>query len=431
MDFADFILQHQGDDLPRLALSRSRYGADVPDWDLALTTLEVRGKLRARVPEWYALPSLKYPLRLSGEQCSSSETARYKASVAVAAIRQGLHDEIASASLRPLPFPPGTGLSLLCGRGWPQISACEPCRIADLTGGLGVDSWAFSQVFGEVLYNEMRPELADAARWNFKQLGISNITVSNRALSPGNVNEILNGFKADILFLDPARRASDGRKVFRLEDCEPDVSELLPELLAAAPLLLLKLSPMADISLLCKQLGCVKEVHVVAAEGECKELLLLLERGYEGAVRLVACESGAAAEIPEEDPALLSGWGRPEEGAYLFEPGKALLKAGAFTFPCRFGLKKLERHTHLYVAPGPVPELEPFGKWLPILAWMPFNKQTVKDLSSRIGPAEIIARNFPLSSEDLRKKLKLPEGTSARIYAAKTLEGKSLIICKL
>lgn len=88
MDFADFILQHEGDDLPRLALSRSRYGAGVPDWDLALTTLEVRGKLRSKVPQWYAVPSLHYPLKLSAEQCSSAETARYKASVALSAVRE-------------------------------------------------------------------------------------------------------------------------------------------------------------------------------------------------------------------------------------------------------------------------------------------------------------------------------------------------------
>ena len=258
MEFGEFILAHDGDDLGQLALARNRYASQVPDFDLALTTLECRRKLRGKVPEWYAVLSLRFPLRVSVEQCSSSATARYKASVA---------------------------------------SSVGARRIADLTGGLGVDSWAFSQVFDEVLYNEMRPELADAARHNFEALGVGNVIVSNEELVPGNVTRVLAGFCPDILFLDPARRAMDGRKVFRLEDCQPNVLQLLPELLAACPRLLLKLSPMADISLVCKQLGCVREVHVVCADGECKELLLLLERDYAGAYSVIVYESGAVMEV--------------------------------------------------------------------------------------------------------------------------------------
>ncbi len=189
MEWVDFILAHEGDDLGKLALARERYVTEVEDFDLALTTLEVRRKLREKVPQWYAIPALRYPLRVSGEQCSSTETARYKATVAAA--------------------------------------AAKGC-LADLTGGLGVDSWAFAQVFDRVLYNEMRPELADAARHNFAALGLSDVTLSCAELVAGKLPLILGSFHPDILFLDPARRASDGRKVFRLEDCQPDVLQLLP-----------------------------------------------------------------------------------------------------------------------------------------------------------------------------------------------------------
>ena len=196
MKFADFILAHDGDDLAQLALARSRFAAEVDlagfggadgagagtsGFDLALTTLEVRRKLRDKVPEWYALPSLVYPLRVSGEQCSSTVTARYKAAVAA-----GAPSETASASLRPLPLPAAAGPSLLSGRGWPEVSEGAPSAIADLTGGLGVDTWAFAQVFGEVLYNEMRPELAAAAEHNFRELGLTNVRVRNCALVPGS-----------------------------------------------------------------------------------------------------------------------------------------------------------------------------------------------------------------------------------------------------
>ena len=376
MEWVDFILTHEGDDLGKLALARERYVAEVEDFDLALTTLEVRRKLREKVPQWYAVPALRYPLRVSGEQCSSTETARYKAAVAAA--------------------------------------AAKGC-LADLTGGLGVDSWAFAQVFDRVLYNEMLPELSDAARRNFAELGLSNVTVSCAELAAGKLPLILGSFHPDILFLDPARRASDGRKVFRLEDCQPDVLQLLPELLSAFPLVLLKLSPMADISLVCKQLGCVKAVHVVGAEGECKELLLLLERDYVGPYTLTVYSNGAVAEITKTpdpvggdvlpDPPVVMPVPDRASPAWLFEPGKALLKAGAFTWPCRFGLQKLGQHTHYYLASGPVDTLTPFGKWFRILEVVPLNNRSIKEIGRRYPVADVTARNIPITSEALRAKL--------------------------
>ena len=376
MEWVDFILTHEGDDLGKLALARERYVAEVEDFDLALTTLEVRRKLREKVPQWYAVPALRYPLRVSGEQCSSTETARYKAAVAAA--------------------------------------AAKGC-LADLTGGLGVDSWAFAQVFDRVLYNEMRPELSDAARRNFAELGLSNVTVSCAELVAGKLPLILGSFHPDILFLDPARRASDGRKVFRLEDCQPDVLQLLPELLDACPLVLLKLSPMADISLVCKQLGCVKAVHVVGAEGECKELLLLLERDYVGPYTLTVYSNGAVAEITKTpdpvggdvlpDPPVVMPVPDWASHPWLFEPGKALLKAGAFTWPCRFGLQKLGQHTHYYLASGPVDTLTPFGKWFRILEVVPLNNRSIKEIGRRYPVADVTARNIPITSEALRAKL--------------------------
>ena len=382
MEFAEFILLHDADDLGAFALSRDRFAGEVEDFDLALNTLEARRKLRSKVPEWVALPQLRYPLRLSAEQCSSTQTARYKASVA------------ANGSA---------------------------ARIADLTGGLGVDSWAFSQVFDEVLYNEMRPELSDAARYNFAQLGVENIIVRNRELRPGGLADVLDGFEPDIIFLDPARRASDGRKVFRLEDCQPDVLQLLPELLAACPRLLLKLSPMADITLVCRQLQNVKAVHVVAAEGECKELLLLLERGYEGSYSTTVYESGSVMEIPgrtgnaEELRQALS-W---DKAACLFEPGKALLKAGAFDLPCAYGLEKLGQHTHLYVGETVPEELRPFGKVFEILEVTPLNNRSIKDVGKRYPSADVTARNIPITSDELRKRLGVRSGASIHIFGVR------------
>ena len=510
MNFSEFILTHDGDDLGRLALARGRYAALLADvdlggaadagvacggasgfglgavsgFDLALTTLEVRRKLRDKVPEWYAVPSLVYPLRVSGEQCSSTATARYKVAVAAHAVLGGSCRN-KGVFLDEPPF-----LADSCRK--QGVFLDETLRLADLTGGLGVDSWAFAQMFREVLYNEMRPELAAAAEHNFRELGLTNVRVRNFALVPGpsvipgsdrvspeaSISQILGDFRPDVLFLDPARRAADGRKVFRLEDCQPDVLQLLPELLAACPHVLLKLSPMADITLVCKQLGYVKEVHVVAADGECKELLLLLERGYEGPYTITIFEDGAVMEIPGqagndsmESGMDLSGKGThvpepvatlghaplgqistlgdnrgeeqrfrdergplaepvggvakrrfgdmsplPDGALFLFEPGKAMMKAGAFDVPGRYGLDKLGRHTHLYVGAEVPEELRPFGKVFEIQEVAPLNNRTVKDIGKRYPKADVTARNIPLTSDQLRKKLGVTDGGPVHIF---------------
>lgn len=439
MNFSEFILAHSSEDPAALALSRDRFASQVPDFDLALTTLEVRRKLRDKVPEWYAVPSLVFPFRVSGEQCSSTATARYKASVAAAlastltltpqpallAKNAGCHVSLDAAAST---FAQKCGLSGTAG------------RLADLTGGLGVDSWAFAQVFEEVLYNEMRPELAQAATHNFRELGLSNITVRNYALVPSVipgpdrvspeacVSQILGSFRPDVLFLDPARRAADGRKVFRLEDCQPDVQQLLPELLAACPRILLKLSPMADITLVCKQLGCVKAVHVVAADGECKELLLVLEKDWPGPHTLTVVEDGAVLDIPgqagNDEVRVLPG----SEGfvipgsdrvSVLFEPGKALLKAGAFDLPCHFGLSKLGQHTHLYTGEDIPSDLQPFGKTYKILEMMPLDKRAIKTIGLKYPQADVTARNIPLTSDQLRAKLGVRSGGDVHIFGVK------------
>ena len=393
MSFADFILQHEHDDPVRLLLSRDKY-PDI-DLDLAVTTLEVRKKLRTKVPEWYAVPSLVYPSRLSGEQCSSSETARYKAKV--------------------------------CG-------SSKRLRIADLTGGMGVDSWAFAQVAGEVFYNEMQEGLAKATELNFRELGVENVRFSCKKVEVGKVGEVLDGFEPDVIFLDPARRAEDGRKVFLIEECQPDVLGLLPELFAASRFVLLKLSPMADITMACKRLGeHVKEVHVVAAGGECKELLFLLDREWQGNRSTFVVEDGTVMEIPGQAGNDVS-YRVPRAGECLFEPGKALAKAGAFDLPCRFGLTKLGQHTHLYVGERVPEELRPFGKVFGIVEVLPLSNRTVKEAGKRWPQAEVTARNVPMTSDLLRKKLGCASGGDIHLFGvrvdAASGAGNYLIVTK-
>ena len=394
MTFGEFISLHEGDDPVRLLLSRGRYPE--MDMDLVASTLQVRARLRTKVPEWYALPSLKFPSRLSGEQCSSAETARYKATVALAVLK------------------PCTGTG----------------RIADLTGGLGVDSWAFSEVAEEVLYNEMQTPLMEAVRDNFRELGVGNVVFRSREVAPGSVAEVLGGFSPDLIYLDPARRSPDGRKVFRLEDCSPEILPLLPELFRFSRYILLKLSPMADLTLLKRQIPAVRDIHVVAAEGECKELLFLLDRDAVGDPRLIVRDGGSVLEIPAEEQALRLA-GRSEVGGCLFEPGKALAKAGAFALPCRYGLKKLGVNTHLYSAPEPVEALRPFGKWFALEDVCHLDKRTLRNLGRRYPQAEVTARNISLSSEELRRRIGCGSGGGVHLFGARLDDGPEQLVLVL
>ena len=214
---AQFVQEHLNDDTARLVLNRGKWPEI--DIDLAVNCIESRRKLKGKVQEWYDNPHLLFPLKLSAEQCSSSATGAYKATYANSIFEQ---------------TQPSDG-----------SSKNRKMKIADLTGGYGVDSWSFSKVADTVLYCEMLGILCDAARHNFAALGATNIQVENITISP-ECSYNLNIFKPDIIYLDPARRSETGKKVFLIEDCTPDVLTLKDMLFKISRNILLKLSPMAD-----------------------------------------------------------------------------------------------------------------------------------------------------------------------------------------
>lgn len=399
MTLKEFIQEHENDDTARLMLSRNRW-PDI-DIDKAVTIIECRKKIRTKLPEWYEIPEIIYPDRLSSEQSSSSATAKYKASVA---------SRIANGG-----------------------------RIADLTGGLGADSLAFSRVASQVMYNEMEPGRAEAARHNFPLLGAENISVSSfcveeagKSEGASNFWETLKRFSPDLVYMDPARRSSTGSKVFLLEDCSPDVLTLIPDIFGICGNLLLKLSPMADISMLLKRLqehgAGTKELHIVSAGGECKELLLWCTPSTTDDTALIINENGnilrtsiaaESAAVPQflQDAAQLNSM------QFLFEPGKALAKAGLFNAICTMQdnaddgtmLLKAGRSTHLYFTDSQ-DNASNFGKTFKIIGLAPFCKQGIRDFSAKYPRAEVSARNLPLTSEELRRKLKVQSGGDIHIF---------------
>jgi len=389
MTFEEFITAHKDDDTGKLLLGRDKWPE--VDMGLAVNTIESLNVLKCKVPEWYLPGILVFPSKLSAEQCSSSSTAKYKAAL----------------FLKMLAGKPDGGKTV----------------VADLTGGLGIDSWAFASVASEVIYNEMDPILANAAKENFAKLGLGNIEVRNCKLKPGNVQEIIGDRPSpDMIFLDPARRSKDGRKVFFIEDCHPDILPLMDELLSVSKHILVKLSPMADISMTAEKLGGhTKEIHVISDGKECKELLIMIDRDWSGDYRVVACEGGVTLEFAkgEESGAVPIFPENGERYPFLFEPGKAILKAGPFNLLCgRLGLVKLGRSTQLYFAKDTGP-LAGLGKVFRIVGIVELNNRNIKEMGKVFHKCEVTARNIPMTSDALRGRMGLASGDEAHIFGVR------------
>lgn len=401
----DFISEHLADDTTRLILDKSKWPEI--DMETVVNCIESRRKLKGKVQEWYDEPRLVFPVRLSAEQCSSSATAQYKATLAE------------------------------------RIADKEGWFIADLTGGLGVDCWFFSKKAATVLYNEMQTPLSDAARYNFKILGATNIIVRNNIARKENINDILSEISPDVVYMDPARRGEGGRKVFLIEECTPDVLTLKDEIFRVSRNILIKLSPMADISMVCSRLGSTcREVHIVSSEGECKELLIWLDRDWKGEYSISAVELPAG--FPEKSASVLTF--TPEEektsaarlaeepGEYLFEPGKSLTKAGAFnTTGIRMDICKFGISTHYYTTSSidKAELLKGYGKVFKILSSSPLDKRSIKSTGKCYPKAEVTARNIPITSEALRKKIGCASGGDVHIFGLRSdVKGNLLIVGK-
>ena len=359
-------------------------------------------KVARKLPAWASVDGLEITSALSLEQCSSSATARYKALVAgqvAAAARSG-----------------------------------QLATILDLTGGLGVDSWALSQVAERVVYFERSEELAAAAARNFQRLGAGNIDVRCETVTPQTELP-----EADLIYADPARRDAAGRKVFLLEDCTPDILTLLPMLLRKATAVLVKLSPMADLAMLAERFGpALREIHVVECDGEVKELLCLLLRDNSSpepdivVVRLSGQAAGGDIlrfRMAEERAAEVRFAAEVRPGDVLLEPCPALLKAGAFRLPCaRWALRKLAPSTHLYLAPSAPGTDNHFFKAWRVCDTLPFGAAAFKALKQRHPRADVTARNLPLGSAELQKRLGVASGGDVHIFGCRLADGTSVLL---
>lgn len=381
-----FINQHINHDVHQLALQAGRY----PDVDMPLALRQITGrqKMKLKVPLFFHNEAILYPVRLSLEQASSEVTARYKASL------------------------------------------CSGSTFADLTGGMGIDTYFISRNFDKATYIEQQAELCELARHNFKALGADNIEVINTTAE----KHLAEMQGIDCIYLDPARRDGTGKKVVLLSDCEPDIAALAPQLLQKAKTVMVKLSPMLDISSAIQDIPSVRQVHIIAVDNECKEILLILAPEKAGDIQVQTVNFLKNGEkqtfgYPLHDEQDTTVEYARAVGKYLYEPNAAIMKSGAFKLVAQhYGLKKLHQHTHLYTSDSVVDDFP--GRIFEVLnVWGNSAKEWKKHLAP-IGKANISVRNYPQSAAELRKKLKLSEGGNCYLFAC-TLAGneKTIIEC--
>jgi hypothetical protein len=452
---------------------------------------QIRGRKMARVklPRWASIDGIIYPPHISMEQCSSEQTALYKAELAARLLglspsssENGEEKEKESENASNL------HLSEICefaGKGAVDSefakneATCkkqqilteleenvneikeepyegdfsEETEFVDLTGGFGVDfSYIASRLGVKSMYVERQAHLCEAAKENFGRLGLKNAIVKN-----GDGIEVLHSFASKkeaaasdslgitedqsqsllktnlglkLIFIDPARRDDAGNKVVSLKDCTPDVTLLQEEMLSKADYVIIKLSPMLDWHRAVSELSCVKEVHIISVNNECKELLLVLSARNMGGNLRIYCINDAQSfvcdELDMESSSVKIAPSTLEEMQYFYEPNASLMKAGCFSVLSeRYGARMLSKNSHLFVSREPIAVFP--GRSFRIIVVSSFNKKELKRHLSGITKANIATRNFPLSVAELRKRLKLKDGSETYIFAT-TLSDESHVL---
>ena len=428
-----FILPHRTDDVHRLALEPVPEGVDIK---YCLQQIEGWQTALHKLPRWADTEGIIFPPRLSMEQCSSQHTASYKCQVVE----------------RLFPEPESRG------------------RMADLTGGFGVDFSFIAPLFQEAVYVEEQPSLCELARHNLPLLGLPKAKVFTPDEAPTDIDYTL-------IYLDPSRRNVSGRKVVALEECSPNVVALQDYLLSKAETVLVKLSPMLDITLALKKLKGVREIHTIGVEGECKELLFVLSSHSGGNAKSCRHEFRQLAETPnpagnnsaswrkrqtqpetippaggreitfhcanlgtESRPFVCSQTERetapqilPENveitGGFLHEPNACILKAGVQeALAGQYNIMKLHPQSNLYFSTHPLEGAQGLFRSFQIKAWSDFGKKGLRQLLANLRQANLTIRNFPTSVAALRKKLCLAEGGEDYLFATTNSKGQHILI---
>ncbi len=375
-----FIFEHEAEDEKDLLLKHTTIqGIPTP---LVANQISGRRKAKLKLPTWYATKNIIYPPSVNVEQCSSEVTAAFK----VGLLKQNIKSDFDKA--------------------------------VDLTGGFGVDSFFLSSIFKEVDYIEPDENLCEITN--------HNLTILQEARGKGQeakiqfhnstAEEFLNSTKDtfDLIYIDPSRRTKGNQKILRLADCAPNITHLLETIFEKSDRLLVKASPMLDLLQGIKELKHVEKVFVVAVENECKEVLFLCCKGFEGEPIIEAVNLSDTASqdlisfdfLLSEEKSSTTEYSNPLR--YLYEPNSAVLKSGAFKLIAhRFSVNKIQQHTHFYTSENLIAKFP--GRIFEIEALIKPDAKVVRQHFPE-GKANVVTRNYPLSPDELKKKTGLKDG---------------------
>ncbi|UYW02072.1 class I SAM-dependent methyltransferase [Flavobacterium agricola] len=377
-----FINQNLTAQITELALTKNPF----PDlvWADVLNQIVAKQKSKTKLPTWFAAQSIVYPSKLSVEQTSSEATAAYKAQLI-------------------------SGNSLI-----------------DLTGGFGVDVFYFAKYFKRVVHCEMNEKLSQIVAHNCKEFGLDHVVCKT-----GDSTEILKDLNEtfDWIYVDPSRRNDIKGKVFMLKDCLPNVPELLDYYFTFSNSILIKNSPILDISLAISELKFVKKVHIIALENEVKEFLLELELNFDGAIEVQTVNISKSGNqvfthLLQDDAEVV--YSIPKQ--FVYEPNAAIMKSGLFhAIANTYKLTKLHAHSHLYTSDHLVTDFP--GRSFKVENSFEFTKINANEYLKN-KKMNLTTRNFPVSVEELRKKYKIADGGSVYAFATTTSnQQKTILIC--
>ncbi|RKF03853.1 putative methyltransferase [Tenacibaculum lutimaris] len=344
--------------------------------------LVAKQKSEKKLPTWFTSQNIYYPAKISIEQTSSEITANYKS-------------------------------NLLLGN-----------SIIDITGGFGVDCLAFSKNFKEVIHCEINNDLSEIVAHNYKELGISNI----QTIATDGLEYLKNtSQKFDCIYIDPSRRSDIKGKVFLLKDCLPNVPENLDFLFEKSDTILIKNSPILDITSTINELKFVKEIHIVAVNNEVKELLFLLKKEFEDLVKvktfnLLKNRKQSFYFYLKSD--IDFEYSLPQK--YLYEPNAAILKSGGFNeVASQLKIYKLHQHSHLYTSDELIEDFP--GRIFEIISVFSYNKKKLKR-EIIVDKANITTRNFPKTVAQIRKETKLKDGGDTFLFFSTNLKNELIVI---
>lgn len=381
-----FILEHENED-PNQVIFKAATLNDV-DGKLAAQQISSRQKAKKKLPSWYLHEEIIYPPKVPLEQSSSELTAKFKGDI------------------------------------------FKGDSLADLTGGMGIDDWAFSYSFDEIFYCERQEDLANTSKYNFSVLGRKNIHVF-----PGDSLNWLEKRKETLsaIYLDPARRDAQNNKMVSIKDCEPNILEIKELLFQKTEKILIKLSPMIAIKQAVRELENVSKIWVISVGNECKEVLFLLNDTISEKTEIVCIDFRKDKTYSEykfllEDEEYKEVILAEDLGEYLYEPNASIMKAGAFkSIANDFLLKKLEMNSHLYTSDTFIENFP--GRKFKIKGKSQVQKKNIKKLVPSLK-ANLTVRNFPQSVDQIRKKLKLKEGGNDYLFATTIMNNeKVLLLC--